>query len=406
MTSSTTLVRVSKNRAKMPGPGEYVIHPTFGTEGIRPSFGGRPHEKEKEKGIGYENIGSTIGAGPKWSFHARPKERNIQSSPGPDYLPPSFGKNAPSSSFHGYVKQIRSSDKSPGPGQYQVNSPITKGKGFTLKARVFPPDEGKNDSPGPKYSYDYKTTLPNAKGFQYHPMIETKQKIDSTPGPGHYVVDRKLASSAMSFHGYHKEVKKDVFPGPGQYPVKHDLGADAPKFSIRPRIEKENKVSGARYEVIPSTVGDGPKWSLGKRVDVKQKETSPGPNYVPPPLGKDSRHSSLYSRHDETKRTTPLQTPGPGKYQIKSSIGDGKKFTLKARQFPPDEGKTVSPGPAAYKVNFNDAPPPRTIHPLVKDPTDKEAKPKYNYIDNSFGKDAPKFTIGRKEDLDLEPGLP
>lgn len=102
-----------------------------------------------------------------------------------------------------------------------------------------------------------------------------------------------------------------------------------------------------------------------------------------------------------------MQTPGPGEYSIKSDFGEGKKFTLKHRQFPPDEnGKTVSPGPAAYNPKFNDAPPPRTIHPRVQDPADKEVRAGYSAPTYTFGSDAPKFTIGRKEDLDLAPGLP
>lgn len=412
MTSSTTVVRVSKNKMVNPGPGAYAMKSTFGTEGIKSSFGGRPKDKETQSSAGYENIGSTIGQGPKWSFHGRPKERASSSlSPGPDYVPPSFGKNAQKSAFHGYVKETKTSDITPGPGEYQIKSTLnTKSKAFSIKGRVFPPDEvGKSDSPGPKFNPNYKFVLPSTKAYQYHQKIETKEKIDPSPGPGQYTIQRKLAGSAMSFHGYHREPKKDIFPGPGLYDVKSELGSDAPRFSIRRRIDRETKVTGAPYECIKSTIGnDGPKYSFGNRRDIQGKDPGPpGPNYVPPPFGKGSRQSSLYSRRDETKRTTPMQTPGPGEYAIKSEIGGGKKFTLKHRQFPPDEnGKAVSPGPAAYTPKFNDAPPPRTIHPRLQDPADKEVKPGYSAPQYTFGSDAPKFTIGRKENMDLAPGIP
>lgn len=411
MTSSTTLVRVPKHKATNPGPGAYPIKSTFGTEGIRPSFGGRPKDKEIPQGPGYENIGSTIGQGPKWSFHGRPKDPAlVATSPGPSYVPPPLGKEVPASTFHGYVKQTKTSDITPGPGAYPIGSTLnTKSKGFTLKARVFPPDEsGKSDSPGPNVIPDYKSVLPSTKGFTYRPPVDKKTNVDPTPGPGQYVIERKFAGSAMAFHGYSREVRKDNFPGPGMYDVKYELGKDAPKYSIRGRINRTSKVSGAPYENVPSTIGrDGPKYSFGNRRDVKSKDPGPpGPNYMPPRFGKDSRQSSLYSRRDETKRTTPMQTPGPGEYPIKSSLGDGKKYTLKARQFPPDEGKSDSPGPAAYAVNFNDAPPARTIHNRLADPKDKEPKPGYAPPIYTFGNNSPKFTIGRREDLELAPGLP
>lgn len=412
MTSSTTVVRVSKNKMVNPGPGEYAMKSTFGTEGIKSSFGGRPRDKEVQSSAGYENIGSTIGQGPKWSFHGRPKERASSSqSPGPDYVPPSFGMNGRKSAFHGYTKETKTSDITPGPGEYQIKSTLnTKSKAFSIKARVFPPDEvGKSVSPGPKFNPNYKFVLPSTKAYQYHQKIETKEKVDDSPGPGQYTIQRKLAGSAMSFHGYSRELKKDIFPGPGLYDVKHELGSDAPRYSIRRKVDQESKVTGAPYTMIKSTIGnDGPKYSFGNRREIKEKDNGPpGPNYVPPPFGKESRKSSLYSRRDETKRTTPMQTPGPGQYAIKSEIGNGKKFTLKVRQFPPDEnGKTVSPGPAAYSPSLNDKPKSISIHPKVPDPADKEVRAGYAAPQYTFGSDAPKFTIGRKENMDLAPGIP
>jgi hypothetical protein len=78
---------------------------------------------------------------------------------------------------------------------------------------------------------------------------------------------------------------------------------------------------------------------------------------------------------------------------------------MKARQFPPGEsGKPDGPGPGKYLPNYSDKPGMRSIHGKVSDPKDKEAKPQYVDIGSTFG-NGPKWTIGRKETLNLGPGL-
>lgn len=235
-------------------------------------------------------------------------------------------------------------------------------------------------------------------------LVDTKNNNNNTPGPGQYEIDRKLATSAMAFHGYKVEAKKDTFPGPGKYDVKHDLGKDAPSFTIRSRIEQNKKPLAVPYQAIPSTIGDGPKPSLHGRYDLKNKESTPGPNYVPPSFGKETKASSLYSRREPKKSQD--QVPGPGQYPIQSTVGAGKKYSMKARQFPPDErGVSASPGPA-YLPNFQDQPKGITIHNRIPDPKDKEPAPKYVALPSTIGNDGPKFTIGRREELELSPGLP
>lgn len=88
-------------------------------------------------------------------------------------------------------------------------------------------------------------------------------------------------------------------------------------------------------------------------------------------------------------------------------MGEGKKFTVKARRFPPGaEGSPSGPGPGKYLPTFLDAPGPRSIHGLVPNPKDKEAKPPYVGLESTFGKGGPKWTIGNREKLDLGPGIP
>jgi hypothetical protein len=161
----------------------------------------------------------------------------------------------------------------------------------------------------------------------------------------------------------------------------------------------------APYQAIPTSIGQAPKWSFGGRSKVKQPDVTPGPDYMPPTFGKGARTASLYSRRDENQRKQPITAPGPGEYPIAGTIGKGKKFTMKARQFPPPEtGKPEGPGPAAYLPNFLDAPVPRTIHPLVPALGDTKTRAPYLDIGSTFGT-GPKITIGIKERLELGPGL-
>jgi hypothetical protein len=129
---------------------------------------------------------------------------------------------------------------------------------------------------------------------------------------------------------------------------------------------------------------------------------------MPPQFGKGSRAASLYSReHKVEKKQDNSRGPGPGEYPIPGSIGQGHKFTLKGRQFPPGEGgKPSGPGPGTYLPNFMDATVPRSIHPRVPDPEHKESAAPYGNIGSMIGKDGPRWTIGNKEKLELGAGSP
>lgn len=405
MTSLTTLVRVSPKKAVTPGPGQYVVPPKFGKEGTHPTLNPRREDKALVRGPGYEAIPSTFGEGPKWTFHGRPEQRPPKDSPGPAYMPPKLGQEAPASGFHGYVANRKSYEQGPGPGQYVVPSTIGK-TGWTFKERRFPPDEGTISGPGPgKYNPNFKAVMNGPQTMAYRPPVQVREKEDKTPGPGQYVIKRDLAQSAMSFHGFVREAKKDECPGP-KYDVPHGLGRDAPKFTIRSRHDVDPKIKGAPYQAIPSAVGQGPKWSFGARTGKEKIDPAPGPSYMPPAFGKEARASSMFSRRDVQKREAGAVSPGPGKYLIPGAVGEtGKKYTLKARQFPPNEGGASGPGPGKYNPNFMDAPTAVTIHSRLVDPKDKEPAPKYVNLPPKFGTEGPMFTIGRREELDLAAGL-
>ena len=144
-------------------------------------------------------------------------------------------------------------------------------------------------------------------------------------------------------------------PGPGAYSPTYKVSnkPDAPKYSFKGRHEMKNQAIDAQFNNIPSTVGQGPKISLASRHEIRETDRTPGPNYIPPPLGSDAKKVSMSFRTREV-RSLSADNPGPGAYSIPPKFAnDARKATLHSRtsdQF--DIGKNNSPGPAAYTPDY------------------------------------------------------
>jgi hypothetical protein len=126
-----------------------------------------------------------------------------------------------------------------------------------------------------------------------------------------------------------EEQSSENLPGPGSYdPL--TPGGTGPSFTFKGRPETTEHPNTAPYRQLPTTVGEGPK-------------------YFSPALGADANKYSMVSRHD----ARPLaETPGPGPYDIDSTLGKGvPAYTMHSR--PQDAGDgTVSPGLAAYSPGY------------------------------------------------------
>lgn len=407
MTSTATIFRVTE-QDQTPGPDKYLIPSDIG-QAQKFTIRNRFYDHQK-RGPGYENIPTTIGEGKKWSLAGRPKDKDITPGPGPNYVPPGFGSDARSSSFH-----IRGSEKvrhdGPGPGRYDTSGMQSNNKGegrhFTLKARKFINEE-RHDGPGPKYNPNYEPTLPSSRKSTIYDVIRRKDSND-IPGPGKYDIDRSPQLGQVSFHQRTGSVKLNDNPGPGRYePEKYNGGRQSsPSYSLRSRIDIPDRSARAPYQKIPDEMGNnGPKYSLTSRRDVKAREVPPGPNYMPPPFGSDARKYSLASSRRDRRRDPSKEPPGPGQYDINGGrTNDGRKYSMKGRNFFPEEGKSSSPGPA-YLPDYNNVLPSArkiTIRDRVPDPKAKVG-PGYYDIGTTIGQ-GPKITIGNKEKLNVRPGL-
>jgi hypothetical protein len=170
------------------------------------AFSIRPRPEQSQSALThapYQVIPSAVGEGPKYSLGIRGERKPGDVVPGPNYMPPQFGKGGQGSTLYSRRDDPRQKARAatPGPGQYVIGSTMGEGKKFTVKARRFPPGEqGAAASPGPA---------------QYLP-----QHLDG-PGP-------------RSIHG---------------------------------RIpEPKDKGKNPHYRLLESTFGKGtPKWTIGNR---------------------------------------------------------------------------------------------------------------------------------------------
>ena len=143
-------------------------------------------------------------------------------------------------------------------------------------------------------------------------------------------------------------------PGPGAYYPQYKISnkPDAPKYSFQSRHDSKTNSLDVPFNNIPSTIGQGPKISLASRHTENNNEQTPGPSYVPPPLGSDAKKVSMASRHKEI-RSLSADNPGPGTYSIPPKFAnDAHKFTLHGRTNDQFSFGSQSPGPAAYNPDY------------------------------------------------------
>ena len=404
MTSAETIIHITTKNNKSPGPQDYQPPAEFGNACPKYTISSKTETKRDDQPTPeLQNLPSTIGDGPKYSLHGRPKEPKQQPTPGPDYLPPAFGSESKKSSFHGYVKQRGKGGDSPGPGQYAVPSTIGEGKKFSMKGRVFPPEEGIITSPGPsQYDPNYTATMPSIRQNAIRGRPAERAAKDTGPGPGEYVIPSTLKKNAPCFHARTPESRTFSGPGPAAYETQTQIGADSRKYSMRSRIDTKKNTLDIPYNDVPSTFGSGPKATLHGRTESRKVETTPGPNYMPPSFGSDTRKYSFGNRRDISKRATSALTPGPGEYQIPSYMGQGKKFSLKGREKMP-ESKDQNPGPANYTPEYDKLLAGRKTE-IGRRFHEKKQQPMGKYYMLPEPDRGPAYTIGRRDNLDVQAG--
>ena len=137
---------------------------------------------------------------------------------------------------------------------------------------------------------------------------------------------------------------KNPTPGPGSYNIPSDFGNTAPKYSIKNKPKERETTIGIPYQNLPSYIGTGKKYSLSSRVEIRQIIENPGPNYFPPEFGTNAPKCQFHIKPNYNQKSL-TQIPGPGAYVIQKDFGsDGKKISIKNKNFIREEGEISGPG--------------------------------------------------------------
>jgi len=146
--------------------------------------------------------------------------------------------------------------------------------------------------------------------------------------------------------------KENRAPGPGAYDLPPNFGKSGKFCSISPKILSSRDVLDVPLQNVPSSIGNGPKYSLHGKPPEPKLDSTPGPAYVPPPFGTETKKISFHSRVID-KSIKDSTSPGPGAYVIAEEFGvKSKRFTMKARQFPKDGPESAAPAPTAYSPKY------------------------------------------------------
>lgn len=99
-----------------PGPGAYNIAPRRKVKGA--TISPRYHKAEDRCDGSLVALPSSVGKVPRISMGARPKDPKKFVTPGPSYIPPSFGSKSPRIAFP-TAKPSKNRTRSPGPADYK-----------------------------------------------------------------------------------------------------------------------------------------------------------------------------------------------------------------------------------------------------------------------------------------------
>ena len=200
---------ISKKEETTPGPGSYSINSTFGkVPKIVFKFRKQTFEKIDERPI--MGVTSMIGKGPKCKILTKPKEPQQFNTPGPNFVPPPFGKNSIKISFNKSKYTQRKISISPGPSDYVYNY-NEFGKNSSKVSIHTNGGSGINwtnlDSPGPA-SYGIKFE----KIFSKSPSYTISNKYEKPKEP----ISARLAPPRNSLSG-----PKWTMPKTGRIKINH-----------------------------------------------------------------------------------------------------------------------------------------------------------------------------------------
>lgn len=395
----------SSGQGNSPGPAEYGKHNDILSNVPKLHLHSKHESKTDVNQAPYRNIGSSIGTGHKYTIKGKYNE-TIESTPGCDYAPESFGKSGNFVYVHTKPTE-KEPEITPGPADYANATSIGKNvpkytfhgpKGDRLFRSV-------SDTPGPA-NYDQRTQSNSPKvsiGHKY-----TSKSIEETPGPASYSDktgllspnrNRGLIGSKIS-----NKQNDGLMPGPADYGVQSPILKNVPRLFMHGKSVEKRDVNNAGYQNTRGQISNGEKgaassatkqYSLRSRYNIPDKDSTPGVDYVPPPFGSSSIKCSISPRYTNLRNSD--NSPGPGKYNTESIFGkNARKSILHNGRSYSKSPEPSSPGPADYGTDYylpKSNSPRYTIKSGRYDPQkDKTGE----YVNLGSTLKGPKYSLGRK----------
>eukprot|EP00343_Euplotes_focardii_P011624 CAMPEP_0205832248 /NCGR_PEP_ID=MMETSP0206-20130828/46445_1 /ASSEMBLY_ACC=CAM_ASM_000279 /TAXON_ID=36767 /ORGANISM="Euplotes focardii, Strain TN1" /LENGTH=548 /DNA_ID=CAMNT_0053137607 /DNA_START=25 /DNA_END=1671 /DNA_ORIENTATION=+ len=383
--------RSTKQSKETVGPGSYKARSSFDKALVKRQF--RLTSKRSFLGNGNKNspgpgnyspknIYSKLSA-PKYGFGTEEKLRNITKSNGPS--PDAYQVNDSTtrrkfqSTGMGFGKKmdpVQVVVDTPGPGTYAETTFTKEGKKYSMGGRGEPSkNKGRNSSksPGPG-AYQPDDAKVKHKGPQFG--FGTEQKLvnrgkSDLPDPASYEIRddlmHKTASSVGMGYGSKLNLAKTLAetPGPGTYDFRSTV-ADGKKIGMG---SKNEKLDPLKHKDAPGPGAYSPSSKAGKKAapnygfGTSSRLQNAGKQSVPDPATYDVNDNIMKktasawgmgygSKVDFVKNNQ--DTPGPGAYEHKTHIDDGKKYGMGAKTEENKFGKNQSPGPGAYNSEVVD----------------------------------------------------
>jgi len=369
-----TASRSVDHRSDTPGPGSYNSPGKISTTNPQYGFGGKSAQSFKSitPGPGTYDSNSLKGyenKPPSYSFGAKTNLINDKTKvPGPGtYEQTSRIQNQASPAYGlGSAKRdgLYRSSATPGPGMYAVRPSSAFNKesgpkyGFGSATRDDINGLAKT-APGPG-TYEFKGVFESpGKGTSLVPRRPDSALFSAgrTPGPGAYEPSLSTKNKGPSYRigSASRDTKDRAFaPGPGNYEPRSIQGNQNIKIGTSQRAPlsaNKNTPGPGTYE-YSLKVGEGPKYIMNPR----REDNNQGTRYVPGPgaytpaveLVKEKSPGVRMGSSNRSDLHGPRLNPGPGQYDVRGNLA-GPKWGFGSDQRGRDYKSTV-PGPGSYNL--------------------------------------------------------
>lgn len=279
-----------------------------------------------------------------YTMQAKPNDPESQVNPGPGSYAVSDNKTGPKYTFKGRHFLSRSMDV-PGPGQYEAKSSISN-KAASIDKAVRYAQGLDTAGPGPA-SY----TIETGKGgnFTLRSRVRYENTIEGTPGPGSYEISSTNTKKtyAMARGRRFNEISERV-PGPGTYGKSDHAATSSFSFGSSKKIDKKSEVPAPGSYEVSQNIIRGKGYTLGKDKAKNEGCKYPGPGaYNPPCITKRNRLTVFPKGRRGSTGGIKDEKPGPGMYKpllppgISYGIGTGARLNSSAKEMP---------GPGSYNI--------------------------------------------------------